>query len=39
METNSLPSEEEVAKQKEIVSDFDKKLEGLLRVPPPKDKK
>jgi len=30
---NKLPTEED---QKEIVSSFDKKLEGLLKVPPPK---
>lgn len=32
-ETNTLPTEQE---QKEIVSTFDKQLEGLLKVPPPK---
>lgn len=34
--TNSLPNEEETERQKEIVSNFDKTLEGLLNVPPPK---
>lgn len=39
-ETNTLPSsEQEQSEQKEIVSTFDKQLEGLLRVPPPKKDK
>ncbi len=39
-ESNMLPTENEIIEQKEIVNSFDKKLEGLLNVPPPnKDKK
>jgi hypothetical protein len=39
-ESNTLPTENEIIEQKEIVNSFDKKLEGLLSVPPPnKDKK
>lgn len=34
-ESNTLPNEDEITKQKEIVNSFDKKLEGLLNVPPP----
>lgn len=36
---NSLPTEEEIKVQKEIVSTFDRHLEGLLKVPPPKKDK
>ena len=38
-QNNSLPIEQSEAKQKEIVNSFDKTLEALLKVPPPKKDK
>jgi hypothetical protein len=34
--SNTIPSEIEITQQKKIVQTFDKKLEALLKVPPPK---
>ncbi len=37
-ETRTLPTEQEVIEQKEIINSFDKTLEALLKVPPPPNK-